>query len=728
MKFYSISNKLFYKSFIIYIIFFGFNVWAIVSNAQEVSNLKHENITLDSTNIVLKHFTPTKISTDVSIESHTSENSDSNNLKLNATTSNIINTSQNVLTTSVRPDRDINQTTEKVNIISTTIINDKNGNNMSDFIIPSQNPDISNVTNTSTTTVVPAEPVLPDKGSAEEEHNSSMSIFFVLCVLALGILLIHLMLQTNFQYLPESVVIVFLGGAIGMIINLMSNQNIANWRKEEAFSPTAFFLVLLPPIIFESGYNLHKGNFFQNIGSILVFAIFGTAISAFVIGAGIYLLGLAQVAYKLSFVESFAFGSLISAVDPVATVAIFHALEVDPVLNMLVFGESILNDAISIVLTTSVLESNNATTTSEAIILGLNRFCLMFFASAGIGVVFALISALLLKHVDLRKNPSLEFGLMLVFTYAPYVLAEGIQLSGIMAILFNGIVMSHYTHFNLSTVTQITMQQTMRTLAFIAETCVFAYLGLALFSFRHRVEPALVIWSIVLCLIGRAANIFPLAFLVNRFREHQITRKMMFIMWFSGLRGAISYALSLHLDFSDETRHVIITTTLIIVLFTTLIFGGSTMPLLKFLRAEKKQKSNSRRKRKDKEISLSKTREWGQTIDSEHLSELTEEEIEVSFLQSRIRGFARWDLKFFIPFFTRRFTQQELKDCKSQMTDLTNQWYQAIRISPMESDDEVTTASTAQLNINLSVENQNQIHGKQSKRRPSHGEDEDWSD
>ncbi|XP_061933206.1 sodium/hydrogen exchanger 8 isoform X2 [Apis cerana] len=719
MNFYSIKNKLLCKNYIIYITFFILSMWIIKSCAQENSNLKYENVTLDDKNI-LKDSMSTNLSTDMLIE-HTLNNSNNNNLKLNITP-NIVNITQNVFTTTVRSDHDFNnQTTEKINILPTNITNNKNGNNILDFTIPSQSSDVNNITNISTTTIIPAEPILPDKGSAEEEHNSSMSIFFVLCVLALGILLIHLMLQTNFQYLPESVVIVFLGGAIGMIINLMSNQNIANWRKEEAFSPTAFFLVLLPPIIFESGYNLHKGNFFQNIGSILVFAIFGTAISAFVIGAGIYLLGLAQVAYKLSFVESFAFGSLISAVDPVATVAIFHALEVDPVLNMLVFGESILNDAISIVLTTSVLESNNATTTSEAIILGLNRFCLMFFASAGIGVVFALISALLLKHVDLRKNPSLEFGLMLVFTYAPYVLAEGIQLSGIMAILFNGIVMSHYTHFNLSTVTQITMQQTMRTLAFIAETCVFAYLGLALFSFRHRVEPALIIWSIILCLIGRAANIFPLAFLVNRFREHQITRKMMFIMWFSGLRGAISYALSLHLDFSDETRHVIITTTLIIVLFTTLIFGGSTMPLLKFLRAEKKQKNNSRRKRKDKEVSLSKTREWGQTIDSEHLSELTEEEIEVSFLQSRIRGFARWDLKFFIPFFTRRFTQQELKDCKSQMTDLTNQWYQAIRISPMESDDEVTNASTAQLNINLSVENQNQIHGKQSKRRPSHG-------
>jgi len=289
----------------------------------------------------------------------------------------------------------------------------------------------ANTTNITSTTTSPRDPVLPDKGSAEEEHNSSMSIFFVLCVLALGILLIHLMLQKNFQYLPESIVIVFLGGLIGLILNLMSNQNIANWRKEEAFSPTAFFLVLLPPIIFESGYNLHKGNFFQNIGSILVFAILGTTISALVIGAGVYVLGLAEVAYQLSFVESFAFGSLISAVDPVATVAIFHAMNVDPVLNMLVFGESILNDAVAIVLTTSILESSSPTmTSSETFITGFNRFCLMFFASAGIGVVFALASALLLKHVDLRKNPSLEFGIMLVFTYAPYALAEGIHLSG----------------------------------------------------------------------------------------------------------------------------------------------------------------------------------------------------------------------------------------------------------------------------------------------------------
>ncbi|KXZ75642.1 Sodium/hydrogen exchanger 8-like Protein [Tribolium castaneum] len=115
------------------------------------------------------------------------------------------------------------------------------------------------------------------------------------------------------------------------------------------------------------------------------------------------------------------------------------------------------------------------------------------------------------------------------------------------------------------------------------------------------------------------------------------------------------------------------------------------MPLLKFIQATKNPSRRLKRRRKDREVTLSKTREWGQALDSEHLSETTEGEMEVSFVSDRIKGFVKYDLKYFIPFFTRRFTQQELKDCKSQMTDLTNQWYQAIRISPDQSDEENVT-------------------------------------
>lgn len=527
---------------------------------------------------------------------------------------------------------------------------------------------------------------LPKPGEAELEHTDSLTIFFILLVIALCILMTHLLIRTKFYYLPESIAVVLVGALIGLILKI---TKFGNWSEEQTFRPTIFFIVLLPPIIFESGYNLHKGNFFQNIGTILVFAIIGTIVSAMVVGGGIYLLGQADVAYEFTVVESFAFGSLISAVDPVATLAIFHSLNVDEVLYMLVFGESILNDAVAITLTITVLEfekpSMASVTGSAAFFNAVTRFIIMFFGSSLIGMITGLISALLLKFVDLRKTPSLEIGLMLAFSYLPYGLAEGVHLSGIMAILMSGIVMSHYTHHNLSPVTQITVQHTFRTVAFLAETCMFAYLGMAIFSFKLVVKPALVIWAIALILIGRAINIFPLSFISNYFREHKITKKQQFIMWFSGLRGAIAFALSLHLEFdSPEKRYVIVTTTLIIVLFTILFLGGATMPMMKLLKAEKKEK----RKMSNIEISLSKTKEMGDTVDSEYLSDicLTENEAEVSFAQhSQQKGFVRIDLTYLIPFFTRRFTQQEVRDAKNQMTNLTKKWYNDVRAVPEDS-------------------------------------------
>lgn len=360
---------------------------------------------------------------------------------------------------------------------------------------------------------------------------------------------------------------------------------------------------------------------------------------------------------------------------------------------MLVFGESVLNDAVSIVLTTTVTESSKPEFAHMSGFVTffrcIGRFCLMFFASAGIGVVFGLLSSLLLKFIDLRKTPSLEFGMMLIFSYAPYGLAEGIHLSGIMAILFCGIVMSHYTHLNLSPVVQITTQLTFRTISFMAETCVFAYLGLAIFSFRHLIKPALIVWCIILTLLGRAANIYSLTFLTNFFREHKITRKMQFIMWFSGLRGAVSFALSLHLDVNEEPHHVIVSTTLIVVLFTIVFLGGSTMPLLKFMESTNKKGRKKQSKKLNKSLTLSKTKEMGDTVDSEYMSELTEEEQEVNIVKPHLKGFVKIDVKYFMPFFTRRFTKQEVKDGTRQMNNLVKQWYEEVReVSDEEENDE----------------------------------------
>uniref|UniRef100_A0A2K6S319 Sodium/hydrogen exchanger 8 n=1 Tax=Saimiri boliviensis boliviensis TaxID=39432 RepID=A0A2K6S319_SAIBB len=495
----------------------------------------------------------------------------------------------------------------------------------------------------------PGKPILPvqtGEQAQQEEQSSGMTIFFSLLVLAICIILVHLLIRYRLHFLPESVAVVSLGILMGAVIKIIEFKKLANWKEEEMFRPNMFFLLLLPPIIFESGYSLHKGNFFQNIGSITLFAVFGTAISAFVVGGGIYFLGQADVISKLNMTDSFAFGSLISAVDPVATIAIFNALHVDPVLNMLVFGESILNDAVSIVLTNTAegLTRKNMSDVSgwQTFLQALDYFLKMFFGSAALGTLTGLIS-----HIDLRKTPSLEFGMMIIFAYLPYGLAEGISLS---------------------------------------ETCVFAFLGLSIFSFPHKFEISFVIWCIVLVLFGRAVNIFPLSYLLNFFRDHKITPKMMFIMWFSGLRGAIPYALSLHLDLEPmEKRQLIGTTTIVIVLFTILLLGGSTMPLIRLMDIE----DAKARRRNKKDVNLSKTEKMGNTVESEHLSELTEEEYEAHYIRRQdLKGFMWLDAKYLNPFFTRRLTQEDLHHGRIQMKTLTNKWYEEVRQGPSGSEDD----------------------------------------
>jgi sodium/hydrogen exchanger 8 len=168
------------------------------------------------------------------------------------------------------------------------------------------------------------------------------------------------------------------------------------------------------------------------------------------------------------------------------------------------------------------------------------RFVLMFYLSGILGLLFGLISALLTKYLAFDKSsPSLEISLILLTAYASYMFAEAFHLSGIMSILVCGLTMSHYTHENLSIGGRQSITVLFRTIAFLAETCVFLYLGLGIFEYQHTFHPKLIVWTILLTLIGRAAHVFPLSYVLNCFRkeEHRITFSMQLIMWFAGLRG-----------------------------------------------------------------------------------------------------------------------------------------------------------------------------------------------
>ena len=154
---------------------------------------------------------------------------------------------------SVEPDA--NQTLNK------TVVEKKNVTNSTNESLPPGNPD--GELNKNETSEKPQEQdILPEEGAAEKEHSSSLAIFFVLFVIIFCIFLVHTILKYNCHHIPESLAIVFLGALVGLIMKMLPTEDI---KKVESFSPTMFFLVLLPPIIFESGYNLHKGECSVNL-------------------------------------------------------------------------------------------------------------------------------------------------------------------------------------------------------------------------------------------------------------------------------------------------------------------------------------------------------------------------------------------------------------------------------------------------------------------------------
>ncbi len=175
------------------------------------------------------------------------------------------------------------------------------------------------------------------------------------------------------------------------------------------FDQSSFFLFLLPPIIFASGYNMKRRMFFKNLGSILMFAFAGTVINAFVFAGLLFAfqIGVSFAVY-LSFLDCLIFGSIISATDPVTVLAIFSQLHVDFNLYANVFGESVLNDAVAIVLFRTVGSFLTRTISAQSIFLAIGEFVLIFSGSTFIGCLIGLWSALLFKHTRLFSHVLLE--------------------------------------------------------------------------------------------------------------------------------------------------------------------------------------------------------------------------------------------------------------------------------------------------------------------------------
>ncbi|KAG8502226.1 hypothetical protein CXB51_002163 [Gossypium anomalum] len=360
--------------------------------------------------------------------------------------------------------------------------------------------------------ISPAESGSPEK----EQQAAGVGILLQIMMLVLSFVLGHVLRRHKFYYLPEASASLLIGLIVGGLANISNT--------ETSIRSFISFPIIKP--------------FFSNFGAIVTFAILGTFIASVVTGVLVricnsYLGGRMYLMYGLPFVECLMFGALISATDPVTVLSIFQELGTDTNLYALVFGESVLNDAMAISLyrTMSIVRKHASS--------AQNFFMVIFrFLETFVGSMSAVMKTSCLSR---------------------YMLAEGLGLSGIVSILFTAIVMKHYSYSNLSENSQQFVSDFFHLISSLAETFT-------------------------------AANVFSCAYLVNLIRpvHRQIPLKHQKALWYSGLRGAMAFALALQSvhDLPEGRGQIIFTaTTAIVVLswFVAMLKGmflfGSTVNL-----------------------------------------------------------------------------------------------------------------------------------------------------
>ena len=462
---------------------------------------------------------------------------------------------------------------------------------------------------TQTTTTDTAQAVHEE---AMNEQVAAFSMVVMIAILLLSVILGVLLKHYKSRWVHQSGAALVIGLALGCFVffaletsyDTMSEDmryTVKAFAKCMQFDTQFFFLVLLPPVIFEAGYTLHPTTFFQNADAIAMFAFLGCFTSSITTGVLVYAAGAMGWGYEFSLKSSLLFGALISSTDPVTTLSVFNESPISPDVHAIILGESLLNDAVSIVYFESLLSgfgnyvSNSTSATGSALdsddaftpllIQAATTFMLAFGQATLVGVGIGFISTLLHKYVnttnDWEEGWVVDSTIVLLFPYMSYALAESLNLSGIVAVMFTGIVMGRFTRPNLSRAPRMVTMCLFKTFSFLSETFVFIYMGSAMYMFRFSYIITACV-GLLACYVGRAVNIFPGAALLNvlpsrRLREYRISSRLQYTMWFCGMRGAVAFALAVKAarDIGEQGR-VLLDVTMFIVFVTIVIQGGMT--------------------------------------------------------------------------------------------------------------------------------------------------------
>ncbi|CAK9832451.1 Sodium/hydrogen exchanger 3 [Anthophora retusa] len=394
---------------------------------------------------------------------------------------------------------------------------------------------------------------------------------------------------------PESCLLIVVGVVVGVLLFHASSVHVS------PLTPDTFFLYMLPPIILDAGYFMPNRLFFDHLGTILLFAVLGTIFNTLSIGASLWVLGKSGLfGFETPLLQMFLFSALISAVDPVAVLAVFEEIHVNEILYIVVFGESLLNDAVTVVLY-HMFEAYSEIGPTEIlytdVLSGLASFFVVAIGGTIIGVIWGFATGFVTRFT--HQVRVIEPIFIFVMAYLAYLNAEIFHMSSILAITFCGITMKNYVEANISHKSHTTVKYTMKMLSSSSETIIFMFLGVATVNNRHYWNTWFVVMTVVFCSVYRIVGVIVLTAMANQFRLHKLDKVEKFVMSYGGLRGAVAFALVLLIDPKHVTlQPMFVTTTIAVIYFTVFIQGITIKPLVKILnvkRAEKKKPTMNER-------------------------------------------------------------------------------------------------------------------------------------
>lgn len=354
--------------------------------------------------------------------------------------------------------------------------------------------------------------------------------------------------------LPYTVLLTF----VGVLLVPLSTLPLFTFLREFQLTPELLFFIFLPILIFESGFNMNVRRVVEEFRPIMMLAIFGYLISAFLIGGGLWFV-FNWLHLPIPFLITLLFGALISATDPVAVLALFKEFGAPRRLSLIFEGESLMNDATALALFIIILGLIDTGISVAALGAGVITFLVMLLGGTLFGLLFGFGIAQLIGKF--RQNEFIAIALMIVLAHLSFLSAEFlneifvhagwgiIQLSPIITTTVASVVMGNYGRYKVTPHAEEFIDRFWSHFAFLANSVIFILVGLFVAKIPASASILIIpiIAAVILVAVARALSIYITLTPYNLAAapSERISLAWQHILAWGSLRGALAIMLVL---------------------------------------------------------------------------------------------------------------------------------------------------------------------------------------